>query len=378
MEEKSAVLKSVPSAQSAKKNGFIELCRFLFMMGIVSHHAMFLPNPGYIPIWGGYISTDFFFILGGYFLLKDSQKAGLGDFGQDSAINQVYKKFRQFYPYFFVSIVISFALYHIANNQMQIHTILVDLLKGIPQLLFLSQAGLGGMNHGVTQYIGTMWYASVLMVGLLVVYPLMRWSKTYFPTAVAPVLTLACYGYIFTQFDSLGVVNQWCGFCYAGCLRAVGGLCLGAFLNYLVHAIPKHKLTPFGDVVISLVQLAAIASSFYLMAHSYGYTDLMQVMLFSVLIVVSFSEDSILNRLCNREPCFALGKLSMVIFVTQGLAYSYPSLLPYPEQWVWRYMAYIAYVMLFSVANYVLCLQLKRLHMTSGLKRILCESDQNR
>lgn len=375
MEEKNQQFNISTISTVSKKNGFIELCRFLFMWGIVSHHAMFLPDPGYIPIWGGYISTDFFFILGGYFLLRDSQKAGLGGSGQDSAIYQVYKKFRQFYPYFFVSIVISFALYHIANDQMQIHTILVDFLKGIPQLLFLSQAGLGGMNDGVPQYIGTMWYASVLMVGLLVVYPLMRWSKSYFPTAIAPVLTLACYGYIFTQFNSLGAVNEWCGFCYAGCLRAVGGLCLGAFLNYLVHAIPKHKLTLFGDVVISLVQLATIASSFYLMAHSYGYTDLMQVMLFCVLIVVSFTEDSILNRLCNCKPCFALGKLSMVIFVTQGLAYSYPSLLPYPEQWLWRYMAYVAYVMLFSVANYAWCLKLKQLHMKSRLKRLLWEGD---
>lgn len=51
------------------RNGFIELCRFIFAIGIVSHHSQFLTNDlNEVPMLGGYVSVEFFFILTGYFM----------------------------------------------------------------------------------------------------------------------------------------------------------------------------------------------------------------------------------------------------------------------------------------------------------------------
>ena len=50
--------------QRGGKNGFIELCRFIFCLGVVSHHAQYISaSPGYIPIYGGWVAVEFFFIL---------------------------------------------------------------------------------------------------------------------------------------------------------------------------------------------------------------------------------------------------------------------------------------------------------------------------
>ena len=65
------------------RNGFIELCRFIFAMGIVSHHSQFLTNDlNEVPILGGYVSVEFFFILTGYFMYS-SYKSLVYRTGQD-------------------------------------------------------------------------------------------------------------------------------------------------------------------------------------------------------------------------------------------------------------------------------------------------------
>ncbi len=101
-------------AQSNGKNGFIELCRFVFCWGVVSHHAKFLSeSPGYIPIFGGYISVEFFFILTGYLMYASYHKAQSAGKEQDSAIHQIYVKLKRIYPYFLVTFCAVFILVHI-------------------------------------------------------------------------------------------------------------------------------------------------------------------------------------------------------------------------------------------------------------------------
>lgn len=332
------------------KNGFIELCRFVFMLGIVSHHAMFLSDdPGYIPIWGGYISVEFFFILTGYFMYASCSRRPLVEDEKDSAIYQVLHKFKKFYPYFFISWCTVFIMLHIESGNANFRVFIWDFIFGIPQLLFLQCAGLAGTGGN---YNGTMWFASALMMGILIVYPLMRLGKKYFVTAIAPALSLICYGYVMKIGASLGSVNEWAGPFQAGCLRAIGGLCLGSVCCYIVDHIPRHHLTKHGDTLASLFQLGLVVLILFLMARTYGYTDIIQVILFGVLIIISFAEDTAVNQFFNKKVFFALGRFSMIIFVTQSVAYAAPSLLFYPESWGWRYITYIVYVMFFSLLNY--------------------------
>lgn len=123
-----------------KRNGLIELCRFIFAMCIVCHHALFLSNPEHIPLSGGYIAVEFFFILTGFFMCKDALKKPAEHGGMTESL----KRLKTIYPYFFVSWGTSFIISHIYNKCYGIGAILRDFLRGIPQLLFLSMPGLGG------------------------------------------------------------------------------------------------------------------------------------------------------------------------------------------------------------------------------------------
>lgn len=201
---------------------------------------------------------------------------------------------------------------------------------------------------------------SALMIGIFVLYPLMRSCKKYFGTAIAPVTAMLIYGWIIFTFNFLGVVNERAGFCYFGCLRAIAGLCMGSFCYQVVHAIPKHRLTKTGDTLVSLIQLVLIGTILIFMEFYKGYNDIIQVILFSALIIVSLSEDSGLNRLCSGRVSDKLGEFSMVIFITQSLSYMYP-VLSYPEQWPLRYGMHYVYILIFSLANYWLVALLRKL-----------------
>lgn len=239
---------------TAKKNGFIELCRFIFMMSVVSHHSMFLSDdPGYIPVWGGYISVEFFFILTGYLMYSSYQKRRAEGSGEENAIYQIYIKIKRLYPYFLIAWLAIFVMVH---GHPHLSSFFWDFLYGIPQLLFLQCAGLSGTAQN---YNGTAWFVSALLIGMLVVYLLMYFGKKHFATAIAPLLSLICYGSVMMIDGSFGSVNVWV-FCFqSGSLRAIAGLCLGSVCCHIVHSIPQHTLTKLGDFIISLLQLTIVA-----------------------------------------------------------------------------------------------------------------------
>lgn len=357
------------------RNGFIELCRFILALCVVSHHTIFYQEHGHIPFFGGYIAVEFFFILTGFFLFKSAKSGG----GGSSAFVQVVKRLSKVYPYFLVCWLASFAISHIYNNQLHIGEIAADLVKGIPQLLLLSMAGLSGGTIGLFDYVGTGWYLSALVIAIFTVYPVMCMfcrsdssssRDEIFSGGIAPFIALLCYGYIGYNYNFLGVVNERLSFAYLGCVRAVGGICLGSFCYYLSQKLRKIQLTNLGNYVVSAAQILILALSLYLMEHYTGFYDILQVILFSFLIILSFGFDTAVNQKCSNSFAYTLGKFSMVIFVTQCLAYMYP-VLPYPTSWKLYYVAHFAYIILFSLANYGIVALFKKFFAVLNLKKRL-------
>lgn len=177
----------------ASRNGFIELCRFILALCVVSHHALFLDNPGHIPLFGGYIAVEFFFILTGFFLAygvdrenENSDHYSASHTKKLYAFDQVAKRIGKIYPYFLTTWGASFVIYRVINHE-GLKTLLWDLLRGVPQLLLLSMAGLGGASEGLWDYVGTGWYLSALVISILIVYPFLYRFKMSFCAGIAPV-----------------------------------------------------------------------------------------------------------------------------------------------------------------------------------------------
>ena len=354
-----------------KRNGFIELCRFVFAMCVVSHHFMLLPiSAEHIPLIGGYIGTEFFFILSGFFLYSSAQK----DTIKQTAIEQIVKKFKKVFPYFLVAWFLGFFVYFF-KNQSGVLRFFWELIKGVPQLLLLSMSGMSNGQGGPNDYVGTGWYLSALMLAMLAVYPLMRKYGEQFAGAYAPLISAFCYGYFMIFNGGVGVVNQHIGFCYLGIFRAIAGLCFGSFCYFLCSKIKGAVLTQIGNTIVSFLQIALIAVSLLLMEWYIGHNDAVQIIIFGCLIIISLGLDTSVNRFFTNSISIFLGKFSMAIFLSQSMTYMYGSgILPYPEYWPLRYFIHIGYVLGASIIVYFIVEILGQITLSSKLKRLLIKA----
>ena len=332
------------------RNGFIEFCRFVFALCVVSHHSIFFEGHGHIPFIGGYIACEFFFILSGFLMAGSISKE---ENSEESSVLFAVKKIKKIYPYFFVAWITSFIIYHFINGSLQISNVLIDLLRGLPQLFLLSMAGLSGGNLGFYDYVGTGWYSSAYLISILVLYPIMKKCKKidFWCGSIAPLVTLIGYGYIGYHYGFMGVVNERIPIAYLGCVRALAGISLGCFCYFLVVQCKKYKTTVAGKHIFGGIQLLLLVISLLLMEKYEGFNDIIQLFVFATLIVVTFGFDTYVNELFKNKLSYSLGQFSMVIFVTQSLAYMYP-ILKYPTDWKMYYITHFIYIFIFSLMNY--------------------------
>lgn len=347
------------------RNGYIELCRFIFAFCIVSHHFMLLPTgPEHVPLIGGYIGTDFFFILSGFFLYAAARE----DTDGKTTVEVVCKKFKKIFPYFLVSWLIAFAV-NTVKTQPGVFRGFYNLLAGIPQLFLLTMTGIANGQSAPNAYVGTSWYLSALMVGMIAVYPLMRRYRETFVAAFAPLIAVFCYGYFMVVNGNIGVVNQFT-FCKLGVFRAIAGLCLGGFCYWIAQKLKGMRLTKIGQTMASSLQIALIFLSLLLMEFYRGHNDSLQIGIFVCLIVISMGFDTAVNRFFAGPVTAFLGRFSMAIFLSQSVTYMY-GVLPYPEDWRLCYAVHYGYVLCASLLVYYSVALLRRAALWEKIKELL-------
>ena len=357
-----------------KRNGWIEFCRFIFVMCVASHHSMLFGEHGYIPLVNGYLAVEFFYILTGYFLFSSAMSRSIA-MEESSGFTEAWKRLKKIYPYFLNAWLMSFILCHVTHGHNDTGNWLADLVCGIPQLFFLSMSDLAGGFLGYWDYLGTLWYLSALLFAILLVYPLIIKYKTLYASSIGPMLALLIYGGVFFVFHTFGVVNERLFFLALGNLRAVAGLSLGSFCCFLVQALPDRELNHRGKIVFSVGQLLTFAAILLLMNYTNEIYGIILIILFCMLIIFTFAGNTYLNALFSRPLFLLLGKFSMIVFITQSLAYMYPWL-PYPEQWRWKYLVMMGYVILLSLANAGIVCLFAPLFKTFSLKKLwAAESD---
>lgn len=304
------------------RNGAIDFLKFMFALLIVVFH--FFSNrmntsvaatalfPLKVPLPGGYIGVEFFFLVSGYLMAQSAQAARNanppGGTGEES-LRFVLRKFTSILPYYLFSIVSSLVLCQAFIN----YTLITPTVLGLDSLwemLLLQMSGLG-----VPQIInGPVWYLSAMLIAMLMLYPLLRKAPDLFLNVVAPLAALLLLGHISRVHGTLNVVADTQEWVYPGIQRAIAELCLGCIAFNVCGKLPRFGQA--GRWLLGGAELLCYAGTLALANVTFmTHADFVMLLLLAVGVTITFSGQSIFAGLFRGRAFAYLGRLSMALFL---------------------------------------------------------------
>lgn len=357
-------------------NVTIDFLRFLFSVIVVLHHSRYVLGDDNCYFLGGSLAVEFFFFVSGYLLLVGADKAGrkngagyllpgdvdmagrteaagletkgigagttgiggeangigaetTGICGEMTGIGSetngigsetlhfILHKIRSFLPEFLIAWWIGFVLIGVVRQYG-----VLDYLKAFGndfwELTLVKMSGL--FTHGID---GAMWYLSAMLLGMAILYPLLRTKRDLMTHLVCPLLALFLYGYLCQAEGHPRDPIVWLGLCYKGLVRAIAGLCTGVVICMAVRRLKRFSpsgLTKTGNALAIGVQLLCLILAIRYMAEQepseYDYFYMFLLMLLVLLSFAGFGLESVLGNSQRLHLLSAfLGKYSLSLYL---------------------------------------------------------------
>ena len=353
-------------------NVTIDFLRFLFSVIVVLHHSRYVLGDDNCYFLGGSLAVEFFFFVSGYLLLVGADKAGrkngagyLLTVGADKAgrkngagylltdgvdmagrtevagletkgvgagttgiggeangigsetLHFILHKIRSFLPEFLIAWWIGFVLIGVVRQYG-----VLDYLKAFGndfwELTLVKMSGL--FTHGID---GAMWYLSAMLLGMAILYPLLRTKRDLMTHLVCPLLALFLYGYLCQAEGHPRDPIVWLGLCYKGLVRAIAGLCTGVVICVAVRRLKRFSpsgLTKTGNALAIGVQLLCLLLTIRYMAEQepseYDYFYMFLLMLLVLISFAGFGLESVLGNSQRLHLLSAfLGKYSLSLYL---------------------------------------------------------------
>lgn len=350
-------------------NVTIDFLRFLFSVVVVLHHSRYVLGDDNCYFLGGSLAVEFFFFVSGYLLLVGADKAGrkngagyllpggvdkagrteaagletkgigvgttgigrkttgidgeaTGICGEANGIGSetlhfILHKIRSFLPEFLIAWWIGFVLIGVVRQYG-----VLDYLKAFGndfwELTLVKMSGL--FTHGID---GAMWYLSAMLLGMAILYPLLRTKRDLMTHLVCPLLALFLYGYLCQAEGHPRDPIVWLGLCYKGLVRAIAGLCTGVVICVAVRRLKRFSpsgLTKTGNALAIGAQLLCLLLTIRYMAEQgpseYDYFYMFLLMLLVLLSFAGFGLESVLGNSQRLHLLSAfLGKYSLSLYL---------------------------------------------------------------
>ncbi len=341
-----------------KRNGEIDLLRFIFSVIIVIHH--YNASFDFNILKNGYIAVEFFFLLSGYLMAQSAYKiTSRKDKLEPSEIADlswsfIIKKVKAFYPYYAFAVIFQVIVRNIFINQDSIKTLANNFLRSLPTFTLTF---LGFNNNSKTLHVGSTWYLSAMIIAMFILFPFLLKNFHVSSKLFFPAMSMFVLGYLYQTYGTLANWGTWSGLCFNGVLRAVGEISFGASMFVLVDWLKKkygnisdkNKLVKLFFTGIKLFSLAVvflfcvrpISKSFNL--HAYFFC--------AIVIAISFSGLSYCipgNKFTNY-----LGKISLPIYIFHSIVrYSIAESLESPD------VITLKWFVIMSVGTVIICVVL--------------------
>ncbi len=315
-----------------KRNGTIELMRFIFCVMIILFHiknALDIKLPAPFSFCGkGRIGVEFFFLVSGYLLAHTASKVGGGQGIVKSTRRFIYKKFLGVLPYHIILYFVCLALILLTATFPSREEAALFTLKAIPNLFFLQRSGLVYVEP-----LSTEWYIAAMLIMMAVIYPVVLKYKRKATTIAAPVLTVIFVGYMIHTDGKFGGTDV---FAFGGVLpkvylRAFTEILAGTFCYEVACRLKTLKFTKLDRIILTAVEFLCYAS-----VVAYTFTKLpteyegYAFYALAAAVTLSFSEATLTSDIMKNRAAYALGKISLPLYYAQnvGLNLLYYNVLP--------------------------------------------------
>ncbi len=304
---------------NTRRNGEIEIMRFIFAIGIVMFHFNGRYSGAGI-FGGGYIAVEFFFVLSGFLMARSAKKAlerGDGNNISSSTWDFTFKKLKAFYKYYFFGIIVQLILTEIIVKHRPASEILTSLLRSAPTLT-LTFYTLSWPD--VSLYLGSTWFLSAMIICMFVLYPFIMKNFDMAIKVVLPILFVFVAGYVLHQYGkSLHNIKSWNTLFYSGIPKSFAEIAFGASCYYLPEKINHYRQNVFvsqkvADFLFTALKWGSILIVFLYSLGVYNKIyDLDCLILCAIFVSISFS-DAGFHFPGNRITDF-LGQMSLPFFI---------------------------------------------------------------
>lgn len=262
------------------KNTTIELLRIILTLAICMHHFRLYSQS--LPYGGGYLATDSFFMISGYYILSWIQKNGAYD--RLPLRQYIYGRIKRLYPqYLFAIVISSFMGFFILGRRFE-----GTIMGYISELFMLPFVN----NSSSERIIPPDWYIAYLIVSSAVIFILLWIFRKYRRLTVYGSLFIAVVsgGVLIIRYDSLCLFpSEQTLLSSESILRAVFDIDLGVLLNILVESVRgrNHTLNRNGAIRI-IFAILMIADMYFLFWYTgWNRLDYLHVVIFWVILIIS-------------------------------------------------------------------------------------------
>lgn len=302
--------------QNTKKATSIELIRFVAAIVVMLYHffTIYVAGNGLVPF--AYIFVEFFFLLSGFFMMKHIAER------TDSMNPAAYvlHKAASFYPIFIIAFALQFVLFVFMNQIGSPSGVAGSLFHFRWEALLLQTAGFIPNPQFNSDYLlGQAWYLSAMLLSLLIAYPLAKHLKKWYLTLVCPLVILFVYSYIMQTLGTMNIGNEYMGVVMSAVLRGLAGTCAGS-LCYVGYA--RLKEHPFRRkktaALVEIVCYAGLVGLFFIPDAANDADSLFFILVFALLIVFGFANQTPISRFLNahgRKLLTCLGSLSLYLYL---------------------------------------------------------------
>lgn len=294
------------------KNGYIELCRFLFCAMILVHHTAIDPEIGTI-LPGGFVAVEFFFFLSGAMAMRHlaGERQEIPQ-KMHYAMSYTFHKIKRIFPYAACGTLIAYIWRIVTVRDYTAQT--WQELAVLPfELSFLPMAGL--VPTRLDRYMNApLWYVSAMFITLpLIVYLCLK-AEDAFRHYIVWFVPFLIHGWMILHMGASWGWGEVTPVGFSGLLVAFSNMTMGFGVYLVAERLAGRKFGTFARILLTVYEAGAIVLCFVFAASSpETYSFEAVIVLLAVSLAITLSGVSYTVKIRGKIWEW-LGKLTLPVY----------------------------------------------------------------